>query len=114
MRNLPWPKSLASAALFLVSASAVAGTRTMGRVGPRDIAVHSLQADSGNRTVQLAGNGATDLDCYIYDPAGTFLGFDNGPNDRCLVTFRLRRSGTLHIEVENLGDARNDYWLELR
>ena len=105
---------LVSVAMLLVAgASLVAVTRLTGRVEAREIAVHSVPTGAGEGVVKLYGNGATDLDCYVYDRLGVLLGFDNGISDVCLVTIRQRREGEIRIEVENLGDVGNDYRLEV-
>jgi len=94
VRKLFWLTSVASAALLLAGASG-AGTRNVGRVEPRQIAVHSLVAESGNRAIRLEGNGATDLDCYVYDRVGALVGYDNGTSDLCQVRLRLRAASIL-------------------
>lgn len=106
-------KFVSVAVLLVAGASLGAVTRLTGRVEAREIAVHSVPARAGEAAVKLYGNGATDLDCYVYDRLGVLVGFDNGPTDVCLVTIRQRREGEIRIEVENLGDVSNDYRLEV-
>ena len=52
-------------------------------------------------TIELVGDGDTDLDLYVYDPSGHLVGYDDDRTDHCLVRFYARYTGTYTIKVVN-------------
>jgi hypothetical protein len=65
--------------------------------------------------VAVIGDGDTDLDLYVYDPAGRLVAKDDDPTDRCYVRFFPRTSGTYTIKVVNRSDTlSNAYAIAVR
>jgi hypothetical protein len=65
--------------------------------------------------VAVIGDGDTDLDLYVYDPAGRLVGYDDDPTDRCYVRFFPRMSGTYTIKVVNRSPyLSNEYVIAVR
>lgn len=114
MLNLPFSTMIAlTAAVLCARGSAAAGNWITGKVAAREIAVHTALVDAGDNVVGLEGSRTTDLDCYVYDGLGSLLGYDNGVTDRCRITIRQRNAGEVRIEIENLGNAPNEYRLRV-
>jgi hypothetical protein len=61
--------------------------------------------------VALIGDGDTDLDLYVYDENGNFIGSDTDYSDRCYVSFTPKWQGSFKIVVKNRGNIYNDYVL---
>jgi hypothetical protein len=61
--------------------------------------------------IAVVGDGATDLDLYVYDENGNLIVCDEGPTDRCFVRWTPRWTGRFRIEVRNLGSTWNRYAL---
>lgn len=61
--------------------------------------------------IWLEGDGSTDIDCYVFDAAGTLIGSDNGASDKCLLQWTPRSTATFRLEVRNLGRIANSYEL---
>jgi hypothetical protein len=61
--------------------------------------------------VQIDGDDDTDLDLFVYDPAGREVGRDISVDDEEEVCFTARRGGTYTIRVTNLGNVWNQYSL---
>ena len=57
--------------------------------------------------VSIVGNGATDLDIYVYDENGNFITAATGLTDVETVTFTPAWTGVFRIEVRNLGSTWN-------
>src|SRR5271165_5042873 len=51
--------------------------------------------------VAVIGDGDTDLDLYVFDPAGRLVGKDDDETDRCYVRFFPRTTGIYTIKVVN-------------
>ncbi len=65
--------------------------------------------------VGVIGDGDTDLDLYVYDPAGRLVGFDDDPTDDCFVRFFALVTGTYTIKVVNRSNfLSNAYVLAIR
>jgi hypothetical protein len=65
--------------------------------------------------VAVLGDGYTDLDLYIYDPAGRLVGKDDDETDRCYVRFFPRTSGIYTIKIVNRSDTlSNAYVIAVR
>ncbi|MDX2133033.1 MAG: hypothetical protein SFY69_13370 [Planctomycetota bacterium] len=57
------------------------------------------------------GDGSTDLDMAVYDPAGRLVAWDFRADDRMLVNFIPMRTGIYRIEIRNRGRWFNDFAL---
>lgn len=60
-------------------------------------------------TVDLVGDGATDLDVFVYDSRGRLVAQGIGLTDIEVVSFIPNRTETFRIEVRNLGHTWNRY-----
>src|SRR5436305_1740890 len=65
-------------------------------------------------TVMAIGDGDTDLDLFVYDPAGNLVGSDTDLTDTCLVKVNPRVDGKYTIKVKNLGRVGNRYALVVK
>jgi hypothetical protein len=67
-------------------------------------------------TVNVSGDGDTDLDLYVYDDGGRLIVFDEEMDDQPMVTFEVYRSSTFTIKVKNRGRVYNEYriWTAIR
>jgi hypothetical protein len=61
--------------------------------------------------VAIVGDGATDLDIFIYDPQGRLVAQGIGPTDIEVVSWVPAQTQTYRIVVVNLGGAANRYSL---
>lgn len=61
--------------------------------------------------VVVSGDGDTDLDLYVYDENGNFIGSDVDGTDDCVVSFTPRWTGKFKIKIKNLGRVYNHYLL---
>jgi hypothetical protein len=73
----------------------------------------TLWARGGTNLVEVIGDGDTDLDCYVYDRFGNFLGSDTDYTDHCIVRVHNPSAGNLVIRIENLGGVYNEYMLSV-
>jgi hypothetical protein len=64
-----------------------------------------------NAHVVVDGDGDTDLDCYAYAEDGTLVDSDTDTTDYCILDWFENWTGTIRIEIHNLGDVYNDYAL---
>ena len=62
-------------------------------------------------TVQVQGDGASDLNLYIYDEDNNLIALDASPGDYCYTSWYPRWTGSYKIQVVNAGDSINDYYL---
>jgi hypothetical protein len=62
---------------------------------------------NGHETAQVlvAGDGASDLDLYVYDENDNLICRDDDGTDRMLCTWTPRHTGMFTVEIRNLGDA---------
>jgi hypothetical protein len=60
-------------------------------------------------SIELSGDGDTDLDLFVLDSAGNVIASNTNYTDKASLTFTPSRTGPLRIVVENLGDVYNDY-----
>ena len=101
---------LAIVALVLASASpALAGFFRVDRVEAYGVDTWTIWASSGSTEVVVRGDGDTDLDCYVYDRFGRFLGSDDDGTDFCIVNVYQRTSGNLRVRIVNRGGVWNEY-----
>jgi hypothetical protein len=61
--------------------------------------------------VAIVGDGDTDLDLFIYDENGNFIGSGETYSDVEVVGFNPRWTGTFRVEVHNFGDVYNEFGL---
>lgn len=59
--------------------------------------------------VAVSGNGATDLDLYVYDENGNLIAGDDDYSDDCYVCWTPRWTGNFIIKVVNRGRYNNYY-----
>lgn len=64
-----------------------------------------------NAHVVVDGDGDTDLDCYAYAEDGSLVDSDTDTTDYCILDWFENWTGTIRIEIHNLGDVYNDYAL---
>ncbi len=81
-------------------------------IGPGETDVVTASVYGGHWTeVGVVGDGDTDLDLYVYDPAGRLVGYDEDPTDDCLVRFYAWMTGTYTIKVVNRSNSRSNAYL---
>jgi hypothetical protein len=61
--------------------------------------------------VQVAGDGGTDVDVYVYDQDGYLVASDTDRSDWCYVSWYAGRTQRYRVEVRNLGGVWNEYVL---
>lgn len=95
------------------SKGAVGGPRsTTDRVLSNTTDVWEIGFRGGERgSIRVDGDGDTDLDCYVYNSAGTLLAYDNDLTDYCVLDWYQASTGTIRLEIRNLGDVYNEYIL---
>ncbi len=90
---------------------AVGGPKTGSSVvygGSTD--VYTIYFKSGiPAEVGVSGNGATDLDLYVYDENGNLIASDADYSDDCYVCWTPRWTGNFIIKVVNCGRYNNYY-----
>lgn len=57
----------------------------------------------------IAGDGDTDLDCYVYDGNGNLIDYDDDGTDRCVLAWTPRREGPFSLKIVNNGGTYNRY-----
>ena len=107
------PLLLALTLALAVTASAAAHQR-FSSIKAFETDIWTIWVPIGSSRVVVDGDGHTDLDCYVYDPAGRLLGKDDGGTDYCHVDLRRSRAGNLKVHIVNLGSAFNRYELRLQ
>lgn len=80
-----------------------------GRVLPYATDRWDVWTSPGHDRLVVDGDGDTDLDCYVYDRAGRFLGGDDDGSDYCVVDFRRPASGNVVLDITNRGGVYNAY-----
>lgn len=92
---------------------AVGGPRsTTDRVLSNSTDVWEIRFRGGERgSIRVDGDGDTDLDCYVYNSAGTMVAYDNDMTDYCVLDWYQSSTGNVRLEIRNLGDVYNQYIL---
>lgn len=92
---------------------AVGGPRsTVDRILSNTTDIWEINFRGGERgSIRVDGDGDTDLDCYVYDSAGTMIAYDNDLTDYCVLDWYQSSTGTIRLEIRNLGDVYNQYIL---
>ncbi|MDR2496169.1 MAG: hypothetical protein LBD21_03490 [Tannerellaceae bacterium] len=83
-----------------------------GRVYANRVFVYHCTFRGGmTARVYVSGDGDTDLDLYVYDANGNFIGSDDDYTDECVVMWTPRYTGSFTIRVVNRGNVYNDFQL---
>ena len=83
-----------------------------GRVLPAAKREHTVEFRGGEpAVVYVSGDGDSDLDVFIYDAAGQVVASAVGPRDECVVRWTPTRLAAFRIEIRNVGEAPNWYWM---
>lgn len=92
---------------------AVGGPRaTTSRVLANTTDLWDINFRGGERgSIRVDGDGDTDLDCYVYNSAGTLVAYDNDYTDYCILDWYQSSAGTVRLEIRNLGRVYNQYVL---
>lgn len=92
---------------------AVGGPRSaVDRVLSNTTDVWEISFRGGERgSIRVEGDGDTDLDCYVYNSAGTLVAYDNDLTDYCILDWYQSSAGSIRLEIKNLGDVYNEYIL---
>jgi hypothetical protein len=92
---------------------AVGGPRsTTDRVLSNTTDIWEIRFRGGERgSIRVDGDGDTDLDCYVYNSANTLVAYDNDMTDYCILDWYQSSTGTVRLEIRNLGDVYNEYIL---
>lgn len=72
-------------------------------------AYHVALEPSVQTTIDVRGNGATDLDCYVVDPQGDVIAKDDSLSDHCRLAFTPSDTGKVTLRVVNRGAVANDF-----
>ena len=100
---------LICAALFgalTLSANAAESLGTF-RVGARSSNNHLVDARARERWVTVEGQGATDLDCWLYDDTKQLVDSDTDTTDYCVLS--TTGSGRYRLVVRNKGQILSTY-----
>lgn len=85
---------------------------TTDRVLSNSTDTWTLRFRGGERgSIRVDGDGDTDLDCYVYSSAGTLLAYDNDMTDYCVLDWYQSSTGSVRLEIRNLGSVYNQYIL---
>ena len=68
---------------------------------------------SGWVVIEMEGDGDTDLDLFVYDDRGNLVASDARYEDYARVRFAVRAGELYHLEVRNLGDVWNAYYIDV-
>ncbi len=99
----------ASMAIGSALGSAAAG---FFRVPENTIRYHYYTASAGEElAIELAGDGDTDLDLYVYDSRGRLIDSASGSSDYEISNIDVFKNTTLKIKVVNRGSIHNNYSL---
>lgn len=89
----------------------IGGPRTtIDRVLANTTDIWEINFHGGERgSIRVVGDRDTDLDCYVYSSSGTLLAYDNDLTDYCILDWYQSSSGTIRLEIRNLGGVYNQY-----
>lgn len=92
---------------------AVGGPRsTTDRVLSNSTDIWTVNFRGGERgSIRVDGDGDTDLDCYVYNSAGTLVAYDADLTDYCVLDWYQASTGGIRLEIRNLGSVYNEYIL---
>jgi hypothetical protein len=84
--------------------------RTRGRVDAGATRRWEVCYERGGRArLDVRGDGAGDLDCYLYGPTNVLLARDDGDASDCTLEWTPDDSGTHRLEIVNVGREPGDY-----
>jgi hypothetical protein len=87
---------------------------TLFRVNSNTTNLHRIYFHRGDMVdISLYGDGATDLDLYVYDEYGRLCARSNGVYDEENISLDVYQSGYFTIKVVNQGWDYNDYDLSV-
>jgi hypothetical protein len=98
--------SVALAVATVAGAARAADGAFSGRVRAYTTNTHRLYVGSETRVI-VDGDGDTDLDCWLYNPAGRLVSRDTDSTDYCVLA--APDVGTHRLVIRNFGDVYNDY-----
>lgn len=108
---------LGAAAVVFCTSPAAKGERVGGpittaqTVGPNQTLSFEMSFMAGKRAmVGINGNNATVLDLRVFDGNGNVM-IGRGNGDQKAIYFNVFRTGTFRIEVRNLGQLNNTFYL---
>ena len=79
-------------------------------VSAYEVRYHTYRMTAGERiTIQLVGDGDTDLDMYVYSAEGILIDSRESFSDVETSYITAYRSGTITIKVVNRGGVYNNY-----
>ena len=99
------------AAAVVTAAVGVAVAQTDWHVvAPHSTNVHQIYGYAGIPiSIEVEGDGSTDLDLYAYDENGRRIARDADRTDYCLADWTPRWNGPFSIVVVNRGSDYNEY-----
>lgn len=100
---------------------AAAGPRAVGGPSP-DLRVPSKGTDTHEFTfrkgvkvtINVRGDGDTDLDLYVYDLNDKLIAKDDDLTDNCVVAFTPEETAKYRVKVVNLGSVYNEYSITVK
>ncbi len=114
-------KSFVVAALIATNMSVVFASPTRGpAIGIRRVEARTstffIDTFRGNEvaTVVIVGDGATDLDIYIWDMNNNLVARAIGATDRETASFLPFNTGEFRIEIRNLGSTWNEFAIGIK
>lgn len=106
MRRKLSTASIVCAALLVGRTIAHEGSTRIEAWGARE---HTLFVGSEDHWITVTGSGTSDLDCWMYDKDGRLVDSHVDETDACVL--EIPGTGTHRVEVENLGDRANRYFV---
>lgn len=103
--------SVSLAMVSMVGAGHLRGPSEDTKVCQANGSVTYYEPFRGGETARVAivGDGATDLDIYVYDMQGRLVARGTGPSDIEVVTWVPNQTQTYRIVIVNLGSTWNRY-----
>lgn len=75
--------------------------------------VHGIVFNGAQQAVvDVAGDGSSDIDCAVYDAAGTIVAADSRARDVCRLVWTPSRTTTYRVVVRNIGEDPNEYLIQ--
>ncbi len=79
-------------------------------IEPYETDIWSIPCDEGEWvSIEVRGNGSSNLDLFIYDKTDKLIGTDENKNDHCCATWLPEWSEDYRAEVVNRGEKNNNY-----
>lgn len=99
--------ALVAIAAFAPVARAAADYVLTGRAEANAIVTRTLYVGASDRYVVLLGDHATEMDCWLFDEAGTLISRDLRDGDVCVLP--APGIGIHRIVIKNWGTVYNEY-----